>query len=231
MIKGMIRNIALFAVLAVVFSALTGCTDSGSAGSATNGANIAGPKKSEYPPLVEKAAQADMRHMDGSTSKVADRKGKVLLLNLWATWCGPCREEMPELVKMQDQYREQGFEIIGLNTDDGDTPEMVDKFSKEMNLNYTLVFASTEMQDALLKVSKYGGIPQSFLVDREGNLRGVFRGASPTEINKMKNTVAKVMKGEDTGAVEMPSSNSADGTNVNAVLKPVDEKEPADAKK
>lgn len=228
MTKEFSMKFVLFICVAAI-SGLAGCTGAGSDpastanGTAANSANATAAKKSDYPPLVEKAAQADMKHLDGSTSKVADRKGKVLLLNMWATWCGPCREEMPELVKMQDQYRDKGFEIIGLNTDDGDTPEMVEKFSKEMNLNYTLVWASTEMQDALLKVSKYGGIPQSFLVDRDGNLRGVFKGASPMEINKMKTTVAKVMAGEDTGAIETPAANSAQPGNSNAVLKPVDE--------
>jgi thiol-disulfide isomerase/thioredoxin len=228
----MTKEFSMKFVLLICVAAISGlaaCTGTGSDqastanGTAANSTNAATAKKSDYPPLVAKAAQAEMRHLDGSTSKVADRKGKVLLLNMWATWCGPCREEMPELVRMQDEHRDKGFEIIGLNTDDGDTPEMVEKFAKEMNLNYTLVWASTEMQEALLNFSKYPGIPQSFLVDRDGNLRGVFKGASPMEINKMKTAVAKVMAGEDTGAIEAPAANAAPQGNSNVVLKPVDE--------
>ena len=154
-------------------------------------------KKSDYPPLAEKAAQAEMKHLDGSVSKVSDRKGKVLLLNMWATWCGPCRAEMPTLVKMQDEHRDKGFEIIGLNTDDGDTKEMVEKFAADLKLNYTLVWANTDMQNALLKISNFGGIPQSFVIDRDGNLRGVFRGANPADIKKMEELVAQVINGED----------------------------------
>lgn len=120
-------------------------------------------------------------------------KGKVLLLNMWATWCGPCRGEMPALVKMQDEHRDKGFEIIGLNTDDGDTKEMVEEFAKELNLNYTLVWAPTEMQNGLLKISNFNGIPQSFIVDRDGNLRGVFRGGGKPEVKKMEELVAKVV--------------------------------------
>ena len=197
--KKILSNFALFVVLAVVFSSLTGCGGSNgstpSAGNtaATNTSETNTAKKSEYPPLATAVAQADMRNMDGSTSKVADMKGKVLLLNMWATWCGPCRGEMPDLVKMQDEHRDKGFEIIGLNTDDGDTKEMVEEFAKELNLNYTLVWAPTDMQNGLLKISNFNGIPQSFVIDRDGNLRGVFRGGGKAEVMKMKELVAKVV--------------------------------------
>ncbi len=197
--KEILKNAIYFAAFALVFSMITACSGT------TTGDNAPPPggaadtsttsKSSEYPPLNAGIAQADMRHLDDSTSKVADRKGKVLLLNMWATWCGPCRAEMPALVKMQDEHRDKGFEIIGLNTDDGDTKEMIEKFAKEMEppLNYTLVWASTAMQDALLQTSKFDGIPQSFVVDRNGHLRGVFRGANPVEIKKMEEVVAAVV--------------------------------------
>ena len=199
--KKFLNNLALFVVLAVVFSSLTGCGGSSWAMNETpstnsgSGANVAADpvKKSEYPPLSSAVAQADMKNLDGSTSKVAERKGKVVLLNMWATWCGPCRGEMPELVKMQDEHRDKGFEIIGLNTDDGDTKEMVEEFAEEMKLNYTLVWADTAMQNGLLKISNFNGIPQSFVVDRDGNLRGVFRGGGKAEVKKMEELVAKVV--------------------------------------
>lgn len=152
---------------------------------------------SEYPPLKASIAQADVENLDGSTFKVADKKGKVLLLNMWATWCGPCREEMPELVKLQDKYRDQGFEIIGLNTNDGDTVDMIKDFAKDQGLNYTLTLAPTAMQVEIVKLTSNEGIPQSLLIDRDGSLRGVFLGGSETEIEKMKTTVAKVISGQN----------------------------------
>jgi thiol-disulfide isomerase/thioredoxin len=200
--KRVLFNLAMFVVLAVSFSSLTGCSGADNSNApatnatATNSAapeKTAAAKKSDYPPLAEKVAQSDMKNLDGTTSKVADRKGKVLLLNMWATWCGPCRGEMPALVKMQDEHRDHGFEIIGLNTDDGDTKEMVEEFAKELKLNYTLVWADTEMQNGLLKISNFNGIPQSFVVDRDGNLRGVFRGGGKAEVAKMEELVAKIV--------------------------------------
>lgn len=221
------------AMLAVLFSALTGCGGSGDQAGANNAvvvntantnASAANTKKSsDYPPLAEKAANAEMKNLDGSTTKVSDRKGKVLLLNMWATWCGPCRGEMPALVKMQEQHGPKGFEIIGLNTDDGDTKEMVEKFAEEMKLNYTLVWSPTEQQNALLKISNFNGIPQSFIIDRDGNLRGVFRGGGKAEVAKMEELVAKVVNGDDTAAPSDPGGNSNPDTKPDAAPK-IDEK-------
>jgi thiol-disulfide isomerase/thioredoxin len=194
--KVFFANLVLFLCLAIVFS---GCSGSGAneGSSADNTvsteANQADTKaRSEYPALPEKVAHADMGNLDGSTSKIADRKGKVLLLNMWATWCGFCREEMPVLVRMQDEHRDAGFEIIGLNVDDESADE-VSQFAEKMKLNYTLAWSDTKMTNELLKISKFQGIPQSFLVDREGNLRGVFTGADPRNLKKMEKLVADLV--------------------------------------
>ena len=199
--KGIITKILTTSMLAVLLWALTACGGASDQAVANNvaTANTANTgtatakKNSDYPPLAEKAANAEMKNLDGTTTKVSDRKGKVLLLNMWATWCGPCRGEMPALVKMQEEHGPKGFEIVGLNTDDGDTKEMVEKFAEEMKLNYTLVWSPTEQQNALLKISNFNGIPQSFIIDRDGNLRGVFRGGGKAEVKKMEELVAQVV--------------------------------------
>ena len=195
-------SLALFCLLAVVLSALTNCSgtvtsEKGSGNASQPSAN--GPenaeevkKKSDYPPVATAIAQADIKNLDGTTFKVADKKGKVILLNMWATWCGPCRAEMPSLVRMQDEHRDRGFEVIGLNTDD-ETVDQINEFAADMKLNYTLVWADTNLQAALLRVSKFPGIPQSFIIDRDGNLRGVFRGANRADVKKMEELVALVV--------------------------------------
>lgn len=201
--KQLFTNLVLFLLFAVVFSGLTGC--SGSA-TATNNATKPSPiiktntnesKSSAYPPLPTAIAQADLEMLDGTKIKVADRKGQVLLLNLWATWCGPCRAEMPELVLLQEKHKEKGFQILGLDVGDGDGgPESIEQikaFGEKMKLNYELVRASNETTSEFYKFTKFSGVPISVLVDREGHVRGVFLGGGPRVLGEMKGAVEKLM--------------------------------------
>jgi thiol-disulfide isomerase/thioredoxin len=201
--KTSLTNLGFFIGLALILSIFTNCsgTSSSQAGpteaSPQSSASASAEtdqtkKKNDYPPIASAVAQADIKNLDGTTFKVADKKGKVLLLNMWATWCGPCRAEMPTLVRMQDAHRDKGFEVIGLNTDD-ETVADINKFAADMKLNYTLVWADTALQAALLNISKFNGIPQSFIVDREGNLRGVFRGANPADVKKMEELIELIV--------------------------------------
>lgn len=197
--KNSFTNLALLAVIAVALSGLTNCSGVSSSSNATanetaqTSVNTAPEKKkTDYPPIATAVADAEIKNLDGTTWKIADKKGKVLLVNMWATWCGPCRSEMPTLVKLQEANRDKGLEVIGLNTDD-EKVEDIEKFAEDMKLNYTLVWGDTELQSALVKISKFGGIPQSFIIDRDGNLRGVFRGANPADVKKMSELVEMIV--------------------------------------
>jgi thiol-disulfide isomerase/thioredoxin len=106
--------------------------------------------------------------MDGKAFKLADLKGKVLLIDLWATWCGPCRSSTPELVNLQKEFGSKGFEVIGLDIDpESDTPEDVKKFADQFDINYKLAFAERELAISLMRG---GNIPQSLVVGRDGRI-------------------------------------------------------------
>lgn len=161
----------------------------------TTNTETAGNKKpegdSKFPPAPAAVMTADVKLVDGGTIKFENESGKVLLLNLWATWCGPCRQEMPDLVEMQNKYGDKGFEIVGLNTDD-ETPEQINPFVKEMKLNYKIGWADAAMMKEFMRISGVPAIPQSFLIDRNGRLRGVFVGGG-SALEKLKVSLEKVM--------------------------------------
>ncbi len=123
-------------------------------------------------PVVLKFAQDPdvvppfMQHdLSGGVVSTAALKGKVVILNFWATWCGPCREEIPEMIALQSRYKDD-LQIIGISEDDG-PPEQVAKFAQKAGLNYPVIMSN----DALEK--EYGGIaalPTSFLVNKDGRV-------------------------------------------------------------
>jgi cytochrome c biogenesis protein CcmG/thiol:disulfide interchange protein DsbE len=103
---------------------------------------------------------------------LADYKGKVVLVNFWATWCPPCREEVPEFVKVQQELNPKGFTILGLSVDEDAKP--VGEFITQNRINYPVAIDDGSASNA------YGGItsiPTSFLVDRQGNIVQTFQGA------------------------------------------------------
>ncbi len=124
--KNIFKNVVLFIGLSIALSSFLACTKTATTeqGQVDQTAptsakkSSAAEKDNNFPPAPVAVSQAEIKNIDGSTFKIEDKKGKVLLLNLWATWCGPCRAEMPELVALQDKFRDKDFEIIGLNTDD-----------------------------------------------------------------------------------------------------------------
>jgi thiol-disulfide isomerase/thioredoxin len=196
--KEVFRNLFLFIGFSVTLSAYFGCGGSENVNNSAVPAPSESPSvtqakpSSDYPPIATSVDKAEITNLDGSTFKLEDRRGKVVLVNLWATWCGPCRSEMPHLVKMQDAYRSRDFEVIGINVDD-EPKDKIDSFAAEMKLNYTLVWTRGALQNDLLKISKFPGIPQSFLIDRNGHLRGVFRGGGPDAVREMEETVEKTV--------------------------------------
>lgn len=188
--KFVVRNTALFILLAIALTGFAACR--GGNGGAANTSETT-TKKSDYPPVPAALMQAELKGLDGATFKLEDYKGKVVLINLWATWCGPCKGEMPHLVELQNTHKDKGFEILGLDTDESDTEAKVKSFAEEMKLNYTLGWVDEKTYNEMLKISKFPGIPQSFLVSREGQLLGVFTGGSPSTIAKLKDIVGKTV--------------------------------------
>src|SRR5271163_4089695 len=110
------------------------------------------------------APDFSLESLDGTTVRLSDLRGKAVLLNFWATWCGPCKIEMPWFVDLQNQYRSQGLQIVGVAMDDG-SKEDIGKFAKDMGVNYPILIGKDSVGD------QYGGVPalpETFLIGRDG---------------------------------------------------------------
>ena len=200
--RNLFTNLILFTALSIAFSGFTACntatTQKGPVlDNSANTANAVGSdadtaKTNKYPPAPTGIMQAEIKDLEGNTFKIEDKKGKVILINLWATWCGPCRAEMPELIAMQDKYRDKNFEVLGLDVDEESVDE-IKAFAKEMKLNYPLGYADDKLVSEIVKLSRQSGIPQSVLINRQGQTAGVFFGASRRAIASMKEAVEKTV--------------------------------------
>ncbi|MGI8469702.1 MAG: TlpA disulfide reductase family protein [Pyrinomonadaceae bacterium] len=193
----LLRNLTFFIFFSIVFSGLIACTKTATNPETTSDNSAVKKGSSDFPAVSPEIMQAAMTTADGKDFKLEDYKGKVVLVNLWGIWCPPCRAEMPTLVTLQNKYKEKGFEVIGLNVGDENAekelPENIKSFGEKMKLNYTLAQSDYETFDNLLKLSGYGGVPQSFLIDREGRLNGVFTGFGPATPAKLDESVEKVL--------------------------------------
>ena len=128
------------------------------------------------PPSV---VDAELKAVTGAPIKLSNYAGKVLLVNLWATWCGPCRMETPELVKLHQEFRSQGVEIVGLSTEDpDDSEEMVREFVHNYNVDYRVGWSGQQVAIALMQGRD--AIPQSFIISRTGRIVKRFVGFNPS---------------------------------------------------
>lgn len=129
--------------------------------------------------------------LEGKSVRLSDLRGKAVLLNFWATWCGPCRIEMPWFVDLQNKYGGEGLQIIGVAMDEA-SKEDIAKFAKDMGINYPILIGKESVGE------QYGGVnnlPQSFFIGRDGKvvdkifgLRG--KGEIEDAIKKALNTQA-----------------------------------------
>lgn len=145
----------------------------GSANSSTAARPSAG-----FVTLPRPILDAENKAASGGSIKLSDYSGKVLLVNLWATWCGPCRIETPELVKLHKEYQDRGVEMIGLSTEDPDgSAEKVAEFVKEYDVKYHIGWATRDVALGLMQGRT--NIPQSFIIARDGRIIKRFIGFRP----------------------------------------------------
>jgi peroxiredoxin len=128
------------------------------------------PEESAGACMTKKAAAKlayTVKDMNGADVRLSDYKGKVILLNYWATWCGPCKVEIPDLVALQEKYKDQGFIVLGVSQDDD--PETLRAFASAFKMNYP-VLVGRDQPDLLDAQGPLWGLPTSYLIGRDGTI-------------------------------------------------------------
>ena len=120
----------------------------------------------------QKAPDFTLRDAEGRAVKLSDYRGKVVLLNFWATWCGPCRIEIPWFIQFEKEFKDRGFAVLGVSMDD-DGWNAVKPYIERMRLNYRVVMGDSLVSDL------YGGVdslPTTFMIDRQGRVARIHIG-------------------------------------------------------
>jgi thiol-disulfide isomerase/thioredoxin len=123
------------------------------------------------------------RTLDGRALTPASFAGKVAVVDFWATWCGPCKMEIPSFIKLQEKYKEKGLEIVGVSLDPitrGGNAELVGKFMQENNINYTIWLVNNP--NALMRYPTGQGIPTTYVIDRNGRTVKQYVGVQPEAV-------------------------------------------------
>jgi peroxiredoxin len=129
--------------------------------------------------------------MTGSAISLADMTGKPVLMNVWATWCGPCRQEIPELRAIHGAYKDRGLEVVGVSVDADGSDDAIRDFVEEFRMDYTIWRDPTETVQATFHMA---GVPTTFLIDKQGVLRWRSTGALQPGDSSLTRAIQEALK-------------------------------------
>jgi len=154
------------------------------------GTPVAGATTNAAPP------DFDVQTVDGRSIKLSDYRGKVLVMDFWATWCPPCRQETPQLARLASENRGRGLEVIGMHIDDRgrSTPEAIRKFIDHYGITYTVGLATDDMFISYLGTED-DTIPQTLVFGRDGRLIKHLIGYSPSHGKELDEAVNEALAG------------------------------------
>ncbi len=180
------RKLAIIAAAFAVGSLFTGCSSS---------PNVVRAQSLKPDKQRHDAPDFALKDADGKTVRLTDYRGKVVLLDFWATWCEPCRIEIPWFIELQRKNKDRGLEVIGVSMDD-EGWEVVKPFMKENGMNYRVLIGNDSTAET------YGGVeslPSTFLIDRMGKIAAVHIGLASRK--DFEDGVAELLDAKKSGSI------------------------------
>lgn len=139
--------------------------------------------------MAAPAAAFELADRAGGTVSLASLKGQVVLINFWATWCGPCRKEMPLLEQIQKKYAPLGFTMLGVNVEE-DT-RLMDTFLKDVPVTFPILL---DPANGVSKLYDVAAMPSTVIVDRKGNVRYIHQGYQPGDEGKYQDVIRQLIR-------------------------------------
>lgn len=134
--------------------------------------------RSSVAKIGEIAPDIDLKSLTGDQITLSKLQGRPVLVNFWATWCGPCRQEFPSLVRKYNQYKEQGFVVVGVNYQDDNSDDGIRNFMRNSLATFPIVRDADERYGRMYRVN---GLPTSIFIDRKGIVRDIVVGGPMTD--------------------------------------------------
>lgn len=171
---------------AILCAFLTGCSKAPQAAMAASG----GGGSTKGTKGRKDAPDFALQDANGATVHLSDYKGKVVLLDFWATWCGPCKVEIPWFMEFEQQLKDRGFAVLGVSMDE-DGWKAVKPFVEKEKINYRIILGNDQVGDA------YGGVeslPTTFVIDRDGKIAAVHNGIEPSNgKDEIRNEIIRLL--------------------------------------
>jgi thiol-disulfide isomerase/thioredoxin len=132
-------------------------------------------------PLPAAVMNTELKDLNGNVFKLSDYSGKVVIVNLWATWCGPCRTEIPELIRVNNEYKSRGVELIGMtNENPVEDLDAVKNFVAQQGIPYRIAWGNQSFELGLMQGNVKNVVPQSFVITADGRVVAHLTGFNPT---------------------------------------------------
>ena len=185
------RLIAIMLIIGTTSLLITGCPQSSETDSTSPPSSNGAPSSNEQPPIGTEvgnlAPNFQLQDLDGNTVSLSDLRGSPVMLNFWATWCGPCRAEMPHFQAVYEEYSAEGLVLLAINI--GESQAEVASFKQSNNLSFTILLDSEAVVTLKYEV---GPIPTTFFIDKDGIIREIRIGSFSSK-QDIENSLSKIM--------------------------------------